>query len=230
MWPIFKSFLPNTYVHRYHVRISHSNIWLFKWCEISAFLNQVRLCILKTTTQVNVYCLLLMTAVHKGTEAKKVFSCQLRSFFSFFVFLFQFLLWSLTVCPSLSIVFLTDTRGAGRWLWLWTGGLWYSQQDQCPDWRWPAYCWTECSGKWMFASLLYIPVRSDWNRINMCIYLVEGGQKGQIHHIINCCFIASIVGWGASWTASQPITHPCSPAILESIHPTSSTYIAWKSI
>lgn len=45
------------------------------------------------------------------------------------------------------VVFVADTRRAGRWLWLWAGGLWHSQQDQCSDRRWPAHCWTERSGE-----------------------------------------------------------------------------------
>lgn len=60
--------------------------------------------------------------------------------------------WPSDCFPTLSPVFLLDTRRAGRWLRLWTGGLWHSQQDQCPDWRWSTYCWTERPGKWMFTS------------------------------------------------------------------------------
>lgn len=67
---------------------------------------------------VSVYCLLLIIAVQRGTEAKKntLFSCHFRSYMiSFFhlVLLIQFLLWSLTVCLSWSLVFFIDTRGAG---------------------------------------------------------------------------------------------------------------------
>lgn len=53
------------------------------------------------------------------------------------------------------VIFVADTRRAGRWLWLWAGGLWHSQQDQCSDRRRPAHCWTERSGELIFAC---------WNR------------------------------------------------------------------
>lgn len=39
----------------------------------------------------------------------------------------------------------TDSRGIG-WLWLWDWRLWCSQQDQCADRGWPAYCWPKCTG------------------------------------------------------------------------------------
>lgn len=59
-----------------------------------------------------------------------------------------------TVSSTDVVVFGTDTRRAGRWLWLWAGGLWYSQQDQRSDRRWPAYCWTERSGELILACWL----------------------------------------------------------------------------
>ena len=54
------------------------------------------------------------------------------------------------------------------------------------------------------------------------------GWANSSYNSVWCYCVSRRLRW--SWTASHLNTHPCSLAMLESIHPTSSTYIAWKSI
>lgn len=104
-----------------------------------------------------------------------------------------------TISSTDVVIFGADTRRTGRWLRLWAGGLWYSQQDQRSDRRWPAYCWTERSGELILACWLGLL------------------QQWPMSH----------VKWNVTVNKTANIFFPTWLVWIDSL--TSSTHTAWKT-